>query len=731
MPTRTSISSPDLRATALRSIDAPAAPGVTVKPEGAAFSVVAPHADSVDLCLFDEQGDERRLPLTKHRGGFWCGWVDGVRPGQRYAYRADGPWAPDLGQRFNAAKLLLDPYARAIEGEVHWNPTVFGHVVDAQFRGDGSVRDTRDSADAMPRNVVIDDRFDWEDDRHPYTPWDRTLIYEAHVRGLSMTNPAVPQELRGTYAGVAHPATIAHLQRLGVTAIELLPVHASTSEPHLVQLGLSNYWGYNTLGFFAPHAAYAAADTPQGVIDEFKGMVKLLHRAGIEVILDVVYNHTAEQASASGATLSWRGLDQSAYYRLDSRGHDVDVTGCGNTVDMTHEAPLRMALDSLRYWVEEMHVDGFRFDLAVALGRERDDAFHPDHPFLLALRTDPVLSKVKLIAEPWDIGSHGWRTGQFPAPMADWNDKFRDAVRTFWLRDLAADTAGHPGHGVAELATRISGSRDVFADRSPIASINYVTAHDGFPLADLTAYNNKHNGENGEGNRDGSENNLSWNFGVEGHAAADDETQALRRRVVRNMLATLLLSSGVPMLLGGDEFGRGQGGNNNAYCQDNEISWFDWTFQPWQRDLIDTTSFLAAIRAAHPVLRPREFFPGDPQDGDELAALHWHGIDGEIMTPHQWTDGSVRTVQAVFDGADVGDEQVLIVMHGSSSPAPVVLPRAENGYSWELLWDSAVENPADVPPTTISPGSEYPMRAASVAIFQSPSRPSSKFRPGR
>ena len=709
-------------AVALRSLDAPAAPGVTLVPGGAVFSVVSDRASSVELCLFDDRGVETRLPLVRHRGGTWCGRVDGVGPGQRYAYRANGPWSPEQGLRFNPAKLLMDPYARSIEGEVHWNPTVFGHTVDERFGGDGTVRDPRDSAPSMPRNVVIDDGFDWEDDRHPYVPWDRTLIYEAHVRGLTMTNPDVPPHLRGTYAGVAHPATISHLQRLGVTAIELLPVHASTSEPHLVQLGLSNYWGYNTVGFFAPQPGYAAASDPQGVIDEFKGMVKLLHRAGIEVILDVVYNHTAEQGAASGATLSWRGLDQASYYRLDARGQDVDVTGCGNTLDMTHETPYRMALDSLRYWVSEMHVDGFRFDLAVALGRERDDAFHPDHPFLLALRTDPVLSGVKLIAEPWDIGPHGWHTGEFPAPMADWNDKFRDAARTFWLRDVAADSAGHPGHGVAELATRISGSRDVFGSRSPMASVNYVTAHDGFPLADLTAYDRKHNGANGEGNRDGSDNNLSWNFGVEGHSAANDDLEALRRRAVRNLLATLLLSSGVPMLLGGDEFGRSQGGNNNAYCQDNEISWFDWRLQPWQRDLIDTTAFLSALRAAHPVLRQREFFPGDAIRGDELAALHWHGIDGELMTEHQWNDGSVRTMQVIFDGADVGDDLVLVVLHGSANPAPVVLPKAENGYSWELLWDSAVENPADVPSSTVQPGSEYAMRAVSMAVFKSPSR---------
>ncbi|GAB3755410.1 glycogen debranching protein GlgX [Yimella radicis] len=713
MPTRPVASVP-------RSLDAPAAPGVTLTADGAEFAVVADRAWQVDLCLFDESGTESRVPLTRHRGGVWCGAVAGVGPGTRYAYRAEGPWRPEEGLRYNPSKLLLDPYGRAVDGEVRWNPTVFGHEVDAAFSGDGSVRDDRDSAPDMPRNVIVDDHFDWDGDSQLFTPWDRTVIYEAHVRGLTMLNPDVPQELRGTYAGVAHPATINHLQRLGVTAIELLPIHASTSEPHLVKLGLSNYWGYNTLGFFAPHAGYACASDPQGAIDEFKGMVKLLHRAGIEVILDVVYNHTAEQGASTGATLSWRGLDQSNYYRLDSRGHDVDVTGCGNTIDTTHETPLRMVLDSLRYWVTEMHVDGFRFDLAVALGRERDDSFHPDHPFLMAMRTDPVLSRVKLIAEPWDIGSHGWRTGQFPHPMADWNDKFRDAVRTFWLRDLAADAAGHPGHGVAELAMRIGGSQDTFGSRSPIASVNYVTAHDGFPLADLTAYNSKHNGANGEGNRDGSEHNLSWNFGVEGHAAANEETETLRRRVVRNMLGTLLLSAGVPMLLGGDEFGRGQGGNNNAYCQDNEISWFDWGFEPWQRDLIDTTAYLTSLRAAHPVLRQREFLPD--HDTGSSPVLRWFDQDGAAMTSDAWADGSTRTVQALFDGDNIGDDNLLLVLHGSCDHATISLPSSSSGHAWELLWDSAIDNPADIPSTTIEHSAGYPVRAASLAIFKAPSR---------
>ncbi|WP_460468126.1 glycogen debranching protein GlgX [Calidifontibacter terrae] len=702
----------------VRSLDAPPSPGVLLRADGAEFTVVAREADAVHLCLFDDSGHEAQLPLVQHTGGVWSGFVPGIAVGQRYAYRVHGRWAPTTGLRHNPAKLLLDPYGRAVEGEVDWNPSVFGHVVDDQFAGDGSLRDPRDSAAAMPRNVIIRDGFDWEGDVRPQIPWDETVIYETHTRGLSMRNPAVPEALRGTYAGVAHPATIAHLQQVGVTTVELLPVQSFTSEPHLVQLGLSNYWGYNTLGFFAPQADYAAATDPQGAIDEFKGMVKLLHRAGLEVVLDVVYNHTSEQGAGSGATLSWRGIDQRGYYRMDDQGRDVDVTGCGNTLDLSDPVTLRMTLDSLRYWVTEMHVDGFRFDLAVALARGTDDSFHPDHPFLMALRTDPVLSRVKLINEPWDIGPHGWRTGQFPAPTADWNDKFRDAVRTFWLSDLGSE--GGRGHGVAELATRIAGSRDVFGSRSPLASINFVTAHDGFPLADLTAYAAKHNEANGEDNRDGSTNNLSWNFGVEGHDHASDDVETLRRRVVRSMLGTLLISSGVPMLLGGDEFGRTQGGNNNAYCQDNEISWYDWEFKPWQRDLTDTTAFLTRFRAAHPVLRQRDFFPGDPISGDALAALHWHGRSGAIMTAHEWSDGGTRTVQAVFDGTDVGDDQVLVVLHGGTDPVEVKLPDSLTGAAWALVWDSAMDNPSLVPSRTIAGGATYEMHGASMALFCSP-----------
>ncbi|WP_370518435.1 glycogen debranching protein GlgX [Nostocoides sp. HKS02] len=523
---------------------------------GAEFAVYAGHAEAVTVCLFDaddaDGSTERQVPLTERTHGIWFGFLPGVGPGQRYGLRADGPWRPAEGLRYNPAKVLLDPYARALEGDPEWVPEVFAHRVDERLRGDDLVRSTLDSAAVTPRCVVIDESFDWGDDAPPHTPLAASVIYETHVRGLTMRHPDVPEHLRGTYAGLCHPAVIAHLKRIGVTAVELLPVQAFTSEPEVVRRGLTNYWGYNTLGFFAPHAAYASTPDPQGALNEFKGMVRLLHEAGIEVILDVVYNHTAEQSGRAGATLSWRGLDNRAYYRLDERGQDIDVTGCGNTLDLRHAMACRMVLDSLRYWVGECHVDGFRFDLAVALGRGPNDDYDPNHPFLVALRTDPMLSRVKLIAEPWDVGLHGWRTGQFPPPFSEWNDRFRDSVRTFWLDDLKAQAHGHQGHGVRELATRMAGSQDLFGaqDRGPIASVNFVAAHDGFTAVDLTRYNAKHNGPNGEGNRDGSDNNRSWNHGVEGpvDGRGDGTVETARRRSVRNLLATTLLATGVPMI---------------------------------------------------------------------------------------------------------------------------------------------------------------------------------------
>ena len=518
------------------------------------------------------------------------------------------------------------------------------------------------------------------------------MIYEVHVKNLTARLPGIPDHLRGTYAGLAHPVTIEHLTRLGITAVELLPVQAFTTEPEVLRRGLTNHWGYNTLGFFAPHAAYASARDPQGVLDEFKGMVKLLHRAGIEVLLDVVYNHTGEQ-SATGMTLCWRGLDNRAYYRLDDRGHDIDVTGCGNTLDLRHPVVCRMVLDSLRYWVEECHVDGFRFDLGVALARGRYDDYDPDHPFLVALRTDPVLSRVKHIAEPWDLGIHGWRTGQFPPPFGEWNDRFRDGVRTFWLAGLApAASRGRarrpgPRHPAGRVAGPLRHPRP-----GPIASVNFVAAHDGFTARDLTMYDVKHNDANLEGNRDGTDNNLSWNHGVEG-PTDDADVQEARLRSIRNLLGTLLTSTGVPMLNAGDEFGRSQDGNNNAYCQDNETSWFDWDLAPWQQDLLETTRHLVRLRATLPVLRQRAFPSGRQIDDDGSTDIAWFTASGQPMTDAVWTDPSVRTLAMYLDGAELGERSVLVLVHGGANPAQVTLPIPPGLSAYELLWDSAWERP--------------------------------------
>ena len=672
-------------------------PGVTLVEGGADVAVYAGHADAVELCLFDA-GDkagtsERRIPLLERAHGWWFAFVPGITAGQRYNFRAHGAWSPDQGLRHNPAKLLLDPYAKAIEGKVRWGAEVYGHVVDVRWHGDGELISDLDSRGHMPRGVVVDDRFDWEGDVAPNRSRSESVIYEAHVRNQTALHPGVPPELRGTYAGLAHPASVAHLTSLGVTAVELLPVHAFTHEPHLVRRGLTNHWGYNTLGFFAPHGAYAAAKDPQGAVDELKGMVKLLHGEGIEVILDVVYNHTAEQGR-TGAMLSWRGLDQRAYYRLDERGRDIDVTGCGNTLDLRHPVVCRMVLDSLRYWVQEYHVDGFRFDLAVALGRGRGDDFDPDHPFLVALRTDPVLSAVKLIAEPWDVGMHGWRTGQFPPPFMEWNDRYRDAVRRFSVGDVRSQRHHHRGHGLQELATRLAGSRDLFGhrDRGPTASINFVAAHDGFTTADLVAYDTKHNEANGEDNRDGSDNNGSWNHGTEG-PSDDPQVIADRTLAIRNLMGTLLLSTGVPMINAGDELGRSQGGNNNPYCQDNGTSWINWDLEPWQQDLLDTTSHLIRVRQALPVLRQRVWALGRQVHDDGTRDMEWYAADGTPMGD-RWTQGS-RLVQLYVAGAWMGWDSALLVVNGGVEDVEVTLPEAPGVTTYRLLWDSTWSRPRD------------------------------------
>ncbi len=696
--------------------DHPPAPGVTLVQGGAEVCVYAGHADGVDVCLFDADdrtgASERRVPLTERLYGYWFGFVPGMGPGQRYGLRARGPWAPHDGLRYNPHKLLIDPYARAIEGGLTWAPEVFGHHATSDLRPEDLYHaDERDSAAYVPRAVVVRDTFDWGDDQPIRRPLADSVIYETHVRNLTMRLPGVPEELRGTYAGLAHPVTIAYLTGLGITAVELLPVHSFVTEPEVWRRGLTNHWGYNTLGFFAPHARYGAARDPQGVLDEFKGMVKLLHAAGIEVILDVVYNHTAEQ-SARGATLAWRGLDNRAYYRLDGRGYDIDVTGCGNTLDVRHVVVVRMILDSLRYWVQECHIDGFRFDLAVALGRGKNDEFDPDHPLLIALRTDPVLSEVKNIAEPWDLGIQGWRTGQFPPVFSEWNDRFRDRVRSFWLTDLARDLAGQPGHGVQDLATRLAGSADLFdhRDRGPTASINFVAAHDGFTAGDLTAYNHKHNEDNREDNRDGADNNSSWNHGIEGQI--DDGVSMLRHRSMRNLMATLLVSTGVPMINGGDEFGRSQHGNNNAFCHDSELTWYDWDLRPWQRDLLATTTALIRLRREHAVLRQRVFFSGGPVHLDGSRDLEWFDAEGRPMTLERWSDEHARTLQMYLNGAWHGHESLLVVLHGGAQEQEVTLARPPGLTAYTMLWDSAWDRPPAAPaevdgrgPATLLPAS--------------------------
>jgi len=678
----------------------PTAFGVQLVEGGASVLVHAPHAERVELCLLGAGpgGAERRVRLHRGRFGRWFGIVPGVAAGQRYGFRVAGPWEPGHGLLHNPHKLLLDPYARAVQGRLELRPEVYGHQVDDDLQQVGRPRpDERDSAGHVPVGVVLDSA-DALPVHHPQVPWRDTVIYEAHVRGLTMQLPGVPPELRGTYAGLAHPVTLAHLQSLGITAVELLPIHAKVDEPALTERGLTNYWGYNTLAFFAPEPSYATAAAqqagPAAVLAEVQGMVSLLHEAGLEVILDVVYNHTCE-GGLDGPMLSWRGLDNAGYYlHHGARHHEYeDVTGTGNSLDFRSRTVVGMALDSLRYWTEVIGVDGFRFDLATTLAR-RGHTFDADHPFLVALATDPVLSAVKLIAEPWDVGPGGWRTGQFPAPMAELNDKFRDALRTFWITDAAALAHGGAGGDLRELGTRLSGSADLFSPspapegRGPNASINYVTAHDGFTLADLVGYDHKHNEANGEENQDGTDNNLSWNHGVEG-PTDDVEVLAHRRRTMRNLLGTLLLAGGTPMLTAGDELGRSQQGNNNAYCQDSPLSWVNWDLEDWQEDLAATVAHLLRLRAAVPALRPERFHHGESTDVHPTLA--WYDEHGGPMTHHRWHDPHRRVLQMYLrDVRDAGE--VLVVLNGATNPVGVTLTSA-GAMELELCWDSVWERP--------------------------------------
>jgi glycogen operon protein len=662
--------------------------GATWDGEGTNFAVFAEGAEAVELCLLAEDGTERRLGLPEVTAHTWHGYVPGVAPGQRYGFRVHGPFDPRQGLRFNPSKLLLDPYARAIEGVVEWDDAVFGHKAG----GDGLEPDGQDSAPYVPRSVVVHDGFPWGDDRSPAVAWSDTVIYEAHVRGFTMRHPEVPERERGTYAGMGSPAAIEHLRRLGVTTVELLPVHHFISEREVVARGLTNYWGYNSIGYFAPEARYSSAGRLGQQVGEFKAMVRNLHAAGIEVILDVVYNHTAE-GGAFGPTLSFRGLDNRSYYRLpdqDLRGY-MDFSGCGNALNVRDSQVLALIMDSLRYWVLEMHVDGFRFDLASALAR----GFHEVDrlsAFFDLIHQDPVISQVKLIAEPWDVGEGGYQVGNFPVLWTEWNGRYRDTIRDFWR---GART------GVADLGYRLTGSSDLYQSdgRRPYASINFVTAHDGFTLHDLVSYNDKHNQANGEDNRDGSNDNRSWNCGAEG-PTGDPEVLALRERQKRNFLATMLLSSGVPMLVAGDEMGRTQLGNNNAYSQDNEVSWVDWLLDEPGEALLAHTRALIALRAAHPVFRRRRFFQGQALHGSGVKDIGWFTSDGREMDEGAWHAPDIATLGVFLNGDEIPDrgprgepivgDSFLLLLHGGAEPVPFALPGLPWAGEYELVIDTAV-----------------------------------------
>ena len=663
--------------------------GATWEGSGTNFALFSEHAERVELCLFDDADHETRVEVCELTAHIWHCFIPGIGPGQRYGYRVHGRYAPAEGHRFNPAKLLLDPYAKSIEGPIRWDEAnVHPYVLTGSEDAD-LVPDDSDDVRAIPKCVVIDPRFDWEGDRRPGTPLHETVIYETHVKGFTKTHPKIREELRGTYAGLASEPSIAYLRKLGVTAVELLPVHAIADEAFLHERGLINYWGYSTIGFFAPHSGYAAAGTRGQEIREFKGMVKALHQAGIEVILDVVYNHTAE-GNQLGPMLSFKGVDNASYYRLmpDDQRFYMDFTGTGNSLNVVHPSVLRLIMDSLRYWVVECHVDGFRFDLASALARELYDVDRLS-AFFDVIHQDPVLSQTKLIAEPWDVGPGGYQVGNFPVLWSEWNGMYRDVMRDFW-RGRAS---------LGEFASRLTGSSDLYQDdgRRPFASINFITAHDGFTLRDLVSYNDKHNEANQEGNRDGTNDNRSWNSGVEGETD-DPEVLALRARQQRNFLATLILSQGTPMLLGGDEMGRTQGGSNNGWCQDNEISWYDWSLLESEAELHEFARKLIVLRRAHPVFRRREFLTGTEGDGAELPDVGWFRTDGEAMEGEDWHErgpvvGMFLNGEGIAApdtrGERVLDESFLLLINGHHEDCAFTLPEERFGEHWTLVLDTA------------------------------------------
>jgi glycogen operon protein len=695
--------------------------GATWDGHGTNFAVYSPRAVRVELCLFDDvTGKESaRIALPEETRNTWHGYLNGVGPGTLYGFRVQGRYAPREGIRFNPNKLLIDPYARAVAGRIDWRAPIFGYRLGA--RTEDLTRDVHNSARGMPKCVVVDDHFDWGDDTPPGVPWGETVVYETHVKGISMLHPDVPEELRGTYLGLSSEPIVAHLRSLGVSAVELLPVHHFDDDKFLLDKDLSNYWGYNSIGYFAPAARYATGDRGQQVA-EFKSMVKRLHAAGLEVFLDVVYNHTAE-GNHLGPTLMFRGLDNPTYYSLmpDNPRYYRDFTGTGNSLNVSHPQTLKLIADSLRYWVQAMHVDGFRFDLVTVLGRE-PEAYDTGAAFFDIVHQDPVLSRIKLIGEPWDVGDFGYQVGNLPVLWSEWNGKYRDNARRFWKGD-----AGQ----VAELAYRLSGSSDLYrlSGRGPTGSINFLTAHDGFTLRDLVTYNDKHNNANGENNQDGANDNNSWNSGVEG-PSEDPEVNELRMRRQRSLLATLFLSQGVPMLLGGDEMARTQQGNNNAYCQDNPISWFDWNLNDQQRELLAFTRGLIAFRAEHPILRRRRYFEGLFLPGADIKDLTWFKLDGTEVQDEDWTDPELRWLamrlageaidEREAEGGRISDETLLVLINTHHEDQAFTLPESGGGDAcvWEQLMNTTQASPPTPSGEVHAVGATYTLSPRSLALFR-------------
>ncbi|MDC0711330.1 glycogen debranching protein GlgX [Stigmatella sp. ncwal1] len=666
--------------------------GATYDGTGVNFAIYSQVASRVEVCLFDPANPSQeigRFDLPEVTEFVWHGYIPGMEPGTLYGFRVHGPYEPSKGHRCNPHKLLLDPYAKALHGEVDWKQPVFGYTLG--HADQDLARDEKDSAAGVPKGVVVSDFFDWGNDRRPEIPWRKTVIYEAHVRGLTMLHPAVPEHQRGTYAGLSHPAVIEHMLKLGVTSVELLPVHEAADDSFLNDKGLSNFWGYSTLCYLAPHQRYASRRTPGSQVAEFKSMVKALHAAGIEVLLDVVYNHTCE-GNHLGPTLSLKGIDNTAYYwTMPDARYYLDFTGCGNSLNASQPQAARLIVDSLRYWVEEMHVDGFRFDLATTLGRQGAGEFSPNAPLFQIINQDPVLNRVKLIAEPWDVGMGGYQVGKFPAPWREWNGKYRDTLRRYWKGD--ENLAGEVGH-------RLAGSSDMFqeAKRRPQATINFITAHDGFTLHDLVTYSHKHNEANGEHNRDGADDNQAWNCGVEGETQ-DANIIALRERQKRNLLASLFMSQGVPMLVAGDEMGRTQKGNNNAYCQDNELSWVNWNLDARAKALLDFSSRLIQFRHRQPVLQRRRFFQGERIWDSRSKDLTWYRPDGTEMSPEDWQKPFVRSLafQLGGDAIPTLDERgqriigdgLLVLLNAHHEPVRFTIPPAADGRHWVLEFYTA------------------------------------------